>query len=102
MKYCASMPTPLLIKLDNLQGHDEYFAEPSYFRSFVGKLEYLTLTKPDLQFSINYICQKMYQPSVLDFQLLKRILRYIKRTVNHGFSISAETHSTLVCYSDSD
>lgn len=52
--------------------------------------------------SQSIICQKMYQPSVSDFQVFKRILRYIKRTVNHRFSISAETHSTLVCYSDSD
>src|SRR5690606_15940118 len=71
MQDCAPMPTPLPIKLDNLQGQDEVFFEPSYFRSLAGKLQYLTLTRPDIQFSVNYICQKMHQPSVSDFHLLK-------------------------------
>lgn len=58
MQDCAPMSTPLPLKLDNLSGQDELFAEPSYFRSLAGKLQYLTLTRPDLQFSVNYICQK--------------------------------------------
>lgn len=102
MRDCAPMPTPLPMKLDNLQGQDKFFSEPSYFRSLASKLQYLTLTRPDLQFSVNYICQKIHQPSMSDFQLLKRILRYLKGTLDYGVNINAETHSTLVCYSDSD
>ena len=74
MQGCAPMPTPLPMKLDNIQGQDEVFFEPSYFRSLAGRLQYLTLIRSDLQFSVNYICQKMHQPSVSDFNLLKRIL----------------------------
>lgn len=102
MQDCSPMPTPLPMKLASLPGQDELFAEPSYFRSLAGKLQYLTLTRPDLQFSINYICQKMHQPSVSDFNLLKRILRYVKGTYDMGVSIKANTTSTLVCYSDAD
>lgn len=102
MQDCAPMPTPLPLKLDNLPGHDELFPEPSYFRSLAGKLQYLTLTRPDLQFSVNYICQKMHQPTTSDFNLLKRILRYVKGTFEMGISIKASTASTLLCYSDSD
>ena len=102
MKDCAPMPTPLPMKLDNLKGYDELFAEPSYFRSLAGKLQYLTLTRPDLQFSVNYICQKMHQSSVSDFAMLKRILRYVKGTFDMGVSIKESTNSRLVCYSDSD
>lgn len=102
MQDCAPMPTPLPMKLDNLPGHDEVFSEPSYFRSLARKLQYLTLTRPDLQFSVNYICQKMHQSSVSDFNMLKRILRYVKGTTEMGVSIKKDTDSTLICYSDSD
>ena len=41
-------------------------------------------------------------PSVSDFTLLKRILRYVKGTYEMGISISATANSTMICYSDSD
>ena len=102
MQHCAPMPTPLPIKLHPPQREEELFSEPSYFRSLAGKLQYLTLTRPDLQFSVNYICQKMHMSSVSDFQLLKRILRYVKGTEDMGININKSAHSTLVCYSNSD
>ncbi|XP_033142750.1 uncharacterized mitochondrial protein AtMg00810-like [Brassica rapa] len=102
MRDCSPIPTPLQMKPDKLPGHDELFPETSYFRSLAGKLQYLTLTRPNLQFSVNYICQKMHQPSVSDFSILKRILRYVKGTFDMGISIKGHTDSTLICYSDSD
>lgn len=102
MRDCAPMPTPLPLKLNNLKGQDEVFSDPTYFRSLSGKLQYLTLTRPDLQFAVNFICQKMHVPSVSDFTLLKRILRYLKGTVYMGISLNSATNSTMLCYSDSD
>ena len=102
MQDCAPMPTPLPLKLDKVPGQDELFSDPSYFRSIAGKLQYLTLTRPDLQFSVNYICQRMHSPSQSDFTLLKRILRYVKGSLEMGISIKENSDSTLVCYSDSD
>ena len=98
----APMPTPLPLKLDNVSGQDALFSAPSYFRSLAGKLQYLTITRPHLQFSVNYICQRMHMPSREDFSLLKCILRYVKGTYNMGISMPAGTDSTLLCYSDSD
>lgn len=71
MADCAPMPTPLPLKLDLVTGQDELFSEPSYFRRLAGKLQYITLTRPDMQFSVNYICQRMHSPTKSDFQLLK-------------------------------
>lgn len=102
MADCSPMSTPLPLKLDNVSGQDELFSDPSYFRSLAGKLQYLTITRPDLQFSVNYICQRMHMPTQADFSLLKRILRYIKGTYNMGINITAGADSTLLCYSDSD
>ena len=67
MKDCAPVETPLPLKLDKVHGQDETFSDPSCFRSLAGKLKYLTLTRLDLQFFVNYICQKMHMPSQSDF-----------------------------------
>ncbi|XP_019096533.1 PREDICTED: uncharacterized protein LOC109130896 [Camelina sativa] len=102
MKDCSPMPTPLPLQLDKLQGQHELFSDPTCFRSLAGKLQYLTLTRPDIQFSVNYVYQKMHQPTVSDFQLLKRLLRYVKSTVRMGINLYSNSASNLTAFSDSD
>jgi len=102
MEHCSPMPTPLPLQLDRIPNQAEIFSDPTYFRSLAGKLQYLTLTRPDIQFSVNYVCQKMHQPTVSDFNLLKRILRYIKGTVKMGIRYNTHSPSVLSAYSDSD
>lgn len=71
MSECSTIATPLLIQLNKVPGQEVLFQNPSYFRSLAEKLQYLTLTRPDLQFAVNFICQKMHEPSVSDYNLLK-------------------------------
>ncbi|XP_024004768.1 uncharacterized protein LOC112081935 [Eutrema salsugineum] len=102
MSDCSPMPTPLPLQLDKVPHQDEPFSNPTYFRSLAGKLQYLTLTRPDIQFAVNFVCQKMHSPTVSDFILLKRILRYIKGTITMGINFSKKTDCTIRVYSDSD
>lgn len=102
MEHCSPMPTPLPLQLDRIPGQEELFSDPTYFRRLAGKLQYLTLTRPDIQFALNFVCQKMHQPTVSDFNLLKRILKYIKGTVKMGISYNISSPSVLSAYSDSD
>lgn len=68
------MPTPLPLHLfPNNATAMKLFPQPSYFRSLAGKLQYLTLTRPGIQFAVTFICQRMNQPTQSDFNLLKRI-----------------------------
>ncbi|KAL9292810.1 putative RNA-directed DNA polymerase [Arabidopsis thaliana] len=101
MSDCAPMPTPLPLQLTAIPAQDEIFDNPTYFRSLAGKLQYLTLTRPDIQFAVNFVCQKMHAPTVSD-NLLKRILRYIKGTITMGISFNKNTYCRLRAYCDSD
>ncbi|XP_019092312.1 PREDICTED: uncharacterized protein LOC109129126 [Camelina sativa] len=100
MTNCNPMPTPLPQTLEKLDVTP--FSEPTYLRSLAGKLQYLTITRPDLQFTVNFICQRMHAPTNSEFTLLKRILRYVKGTLNLGMPIRKHNNPTLsaFCYSD--
>ncbi|CAL8996514.1 unnamed protein product, partial [Prunus brigantina] len=52
--------------------------DPTFYRSIVGALQYLTFTRPDLSYAVNTVCQYMTAPTEIHFNLVKRILRYIQ------------------------
>jgi len=68
----------------------------------VGSLQYLSLTRPDLAFAVNRVCQFMHKPSKLPWQAVKRILRYLKNTISHGLLLTCSRVSILEAFSDAD
>ncbi|XXG48874.1 hypothetical protein AAC387_Pa02g3202 [Persea americana] len=81
---------------------DDLFDNPQFYRSIVGGLQYLTFTRPDISFSVNYVCQFMHQPTKFHFQLVKRILRYIHGTIDHGIRLLSTCPMELYAFSDAD
>ncbi|XP_026377804.1 uncharacterized protein LOC113272116 [Papaver somniferum] len=72
------------------------------YRSLVGGLQYLTLTRPDISFAVNYVSQFLHYPTDIHLQLDKRILRYIKGSLGQGLTLSSGNCSEPQSYSDSD
>lgn len=58
--------------------HGDLLAEPFLYRSIVGALQYLTLTCPKISYYVNKVCQFMQSPTTTHWQLVKRILCYLK------------------------
>ncbi|CAM8918414.1 unnamed protein product [Rhodiola kirilowii] len=76
---------------------------PTLFREIVGSLQYLTITRPDIAYAVNFISQFMSQPRIPHLVAAKRILRYIKGTIDHGLSFTPQRQpATLSAYSDAD
>ncbi|XP_019156970.1 PREDICTED: uncharacterized protein LOC109153570 [Ipomoea nil] len=78
------------------------FENPTQYRRIVGALQYLTITRPDLSYSVNRLCQFMHSPTDDHWALLKRVLRYIKGTQDYGLRLSPSPSSDLHAYTDSD
>jgi len=76
--------------------------DPLLYHSTVGSLQYLSLTRPDLAFAVNHVCQFMHKPSKLHWQAVKRILRYLKHTLSHGLLLTRSNVSNLEVFSDAD
>ncbi|KAK9075210.1 hypothetical protein SSX86_003531 [Deinandra increscens subsp. villosa] len=78
------------------------FEDATLYRSLVGALQYLTITRPDISYSVNQVSQFLQSPTKTHFQAVKRIIRYIKGTFEYGLMFCKPTHTDILGYSDSD
>jgi len=63
---------------------DTPLEDHSYFRGLVGSLQYLTLMRPNLSYSVNYVSQSMHIPNITHLKLVRCIIRSVKRTFRIG------------------
>ena len=63
------------------------FTNPTLYKSVVGALQYLTITRPEISYSMNKVCQFMANPLKSHWTTMKTILRYMKGTVLHGLHL---------------
>ncbi len=79
--------------------------DPNIYRQVIGSLIYLmTSTRPDISYSIGLLSRFMTAPIELNWRFLKRVLRYLKSTINYSLVYEKfdEKHVNLIGYSDSD
>ena len=104
MMDCKPVATPLSTS-EKLSAHEGNLLGPrdaTTYRSVVGALQYLTLTRPDISFAVNKVCQYLHAPTTIHWAAVKRILRYLKHTMKIGLCI-CKTSSLLVSdFSDAD
>ena len=102
MANCKPISTPVEcgVKLSRLDGGEK--VDPTYFKSLVGSLRYLTCTRPDILFGVGLVSRFMEEPTTTHLKTAKRILCYIKGTLDFGLSYSSSNNFRLVGYSDSD
>lgn len=80
----------------------DLFANPTLFRSTVGALQYLCITRPDISFCVNKLSQFMHKPTDLHWQSVKRLLRYLKQTIQHGLRFQKSSVTSIQAFSDAD
>jgi histone deacetylase 1/2 len=102
MHDCNPVKTPIDSgsKLSLLDG--DLLDNPTHYRSLTGALQYLTLTRPEISYAVQQACLFMHAPRTTHLNLVKRIIRYIKGTLDFGTHISPSSTSSLVAYSDAD
>lgn len=107
MSECKPIKTPITkeaAKIENASDEKESSLIFPY-RQAVGSLAYLMVgTRPDINFAVSCASRNFDNPSRADILAVKRILRYLKGTMNKSlvFGSSNNAHNKLICYSDAD
>lgn len=102
MENCKPISTPVDLKAKLSSDDGAPIDDPTLYRSLAGALQYLTLTRPDIQYAVQQLCLFMHDPRVPHFQALKRVLRYLQGTLAHGLQLYRSSSSTLTAYTDAD
>ncbi|XP_050378264.1 uncharacterized mitochondrial protein AtMg00810-like [Argentina anserina] len=95
----AHSPLPSNLNLDT---ESESLPDIAHYQRLVGKLIYLTITRPDITHAVRLVSQFMHSPHSYHLQLVKRILRYLKGSMTKGIFMKKHSHFKHEGYTDLD
>ncbi|KAL5564131.1 hypothetical protein UlMin_027295 [Ulmus minor] len=78
------------------------FADVGMYRCLIGKLLYLTLTRPDISYVVSQLSQFLSTPKASHLQAAQRVLRYLKAVPGHGLFFPSSSKLQLAAFADSD
>ncbi|RVW98461.1 Retrovirus-related Pol polyprotein from transposon TNT 1-94 [Vitis vinifera] len=99
---CKPVDTPMDPNVKLVPGQGEPLGDPGRYRRLVGKLNYLTITRPDISFPVSVVSQFLQSPCDSHWDVVIRILRYIKSTPGQGVLYENRGHTQVVGYTDAD
>jgi len=80
----------------------DYLVDPSTYRRLIGKLLYLTITRPDISYLVQVLSQFIDKPLQSHLTAAHKVLRYIKSAPGQGLLLSIFSNLELIAYCDSD
>uniref|UniRef100_A0A3Q7GIU7 Reverse transcriptase Ty1/copia-type domain-containing protein n=1 Tax=Solanum lycopersicum TaxID=4081 RepID=A0A3Q7GIU7_SOLLC len=99
---CKPASTPLPPGHGLAMSTSALIQDPSKYRRLVGRLIYLTITRPDMAYSVYLLSQFMHEPRVDHINAAMRVLRYLKGHPGQGILLRADSNLQLMAYCDSD
>jgi hypothetical protein len=84
-----SIPLEQNVKLSANEG--DLVEDTTMYKCIVGSLIYMTITRPDLSYVVGMVSQFMQTPRKPHLDAVRRILRYIKHTLQCGIFYEAKS-----------
>ncbi|GKU97380.1 hypothetical protein SLEP1_g10529 [Rubroshorea leprosula] len=102
MANCKTVSTPM-VPCEKLRSDDGAAKiDAGVYRSLIGRLLYLSATRPHIMHSVSLLSRFMHSPSEIHFKAAKRILRYVKGTTDFGVLYKCSTNVKLIGFTDGD
>lgn len=96
----SSVPMEPNVKITKTGG--DLLESPAMYRRLVGKLIYLTITRPDLSYAVNSLSQYMGTPRIPHWHAAIRVLQYLKGTAGQGLFYATDSNVTIKAFADAD
>ncbi|KAI3520152.1 hypothetical protein L1887_09385 [Cichorium endivia] len=90
------------ISSESVSSGDDLLANISEYQKLIGKLIYLTNTRPDISFTVQTLSQFMHAPRKSHLKIAIRVLRYLKLCPGKGITICKSDSLELTAWSDAD
>lgn len=101
MENCNSVKNPIVSgTIVSKAGKNR--VDTTLYKQLVGSLMYLTVTRPDLMFVVCLISRFMADPKEEHMTIAKRVLRYLKGTLDFGVFYKRSSNLSVLGYTDSD
>nr|GEZ00613.1 uncharacterized mitochondrial protein AtMg00810-like [Tanacetum cinerariifolium] len=94
--------TPMVEKSKLDEDKEGKAVDPSHYHGMIGTLLYLTASRPDLQFAICMCARYQARPTEKHVHAVKRIFRYLRRTVHRGLWYPKDSSVSLTDFTDAD
>lgn len=72
------------------------------YKTIIGGLQYFCLTHPGIAYVVNKLSQFMHRPTTDHWAAVKRLLRYLCGTLNHGIFLHKVNPVSLHAYTDAN
>ena len=94
--------TPMNPNVKLYEDQGELLSNPERYHRLVGKLNYITITRPDISFAVSVLGQFMKDPRLPHWEAVIRIVRYLKAYPSRGLLYKANGHLRVEAYTDAN
>ena len=86
----------------HLTREGKLFEDLEKYRRLVRKLNYLTVTRPDITYYVSVVSQYMSSSTVDHWEVVEQNLCYLKEAQGRGILYSNHGHNRFECFTDAD
>ena len=80
----------------------ELLKDPLVYSQVVGRLIYLTITRPDITYVVHILSRFMHAPCKPCMKVVMHVLRYLKNNLGQGLFFPSQNDLSLHAFCDSD